>query len=167
MLHDVGDISKSKIINFQDAYFANLPGKGSWGGYIILIQGENSNIAQITWQSQKIRRIVRCRITANTLVLLDSFEESFCIKAMMKNILRINNDQLLPIVCFRDNNFWYNSIYTTKTVTDKCLFIDVSIIRKMPDHNLNGLKYLELNGLKPILKRQTVLQNMVLLVWVY
>ena len=40
MLHDVGDMSKSKIINFQDAYFANLPDKVSWGGYIILIQGE-------------------------------------------------------------------------------------------------------------------------------
>ena len=43
---------------------------------------------------------------------------------MMKDIFKISNDQLLSFVCFMDNKSLYNSIYSTKTTTDKPLLID-------------------------------------------
>ena len=66
IMSSIGDISKCKIVSFQDASFANLPDKGSQGGYIIFLQGENKKIIPITWQSRKVRRIVRSTIAAET-----------------------------------------------------------------------------------------------------
>ena len=47
---------------------------------------------------------------------------------MMTDILKIDNDQLLPVVCCMDNKSLYN-IYLPKTVTVEHLLIDMPVIR--------------------------------------
>ena len=44
---------------FSDASLANLPDGGSQGGSIICLLGENGKASRLSWQSEKIRRIVR------------------------------------------------------------------------------------------------------------
>ena len=65
---------------------------------------------------------------AETLELWDSIAECFYVKSMMKDILKIGDDQLLPIVCCMDNWSLYN-IYSAKIVTAEYLLIDIPIIR--------------------------------------
>ena len=61
---DIGDISRSIAIRFQDAFLTNLPDKVSQDMYILfLFRKKNGNIP-ITWESGKIKRVVGGRTAA-------------------------------------------------------------------------------------------------------
>lgn len=64
---------------------------------------------------------------------------------MIKDVLKIGNGQLLRIVWFRDHKSLYNTIYSKKkTVTNKFLLIDISIIREIIDNNeVHKIKWVE------------------------
>ena len=76
---------------------------------------------------------------------------------MMKATFEISNNQLLLIICFSDNKSLYISIHSTKTVTDKRLLIDMSLIREMLDCP-------EISIDLKLMKFWKVSQNMLLLV---
>lgn len=124
----LGDLSCAKLICFSDASFANLQDAGSQGGNIVLLQGQNGNCVPLTWQSRKIRRVVKSTLAAETLSLLECAESAFMLRSLLTEILLIPE---IPIICVTDNKSLHDCAYSTKTTTDKRLKVDICIIRNM------------------------------------
>ena len=64
-----GQVEKAQLVSFSDASLANLKNDGSQGGGIIFIVGENGEYVSLTWNSKKIKRMVKSTIAAETLAL--------------------------------------------------------------------------------------------------
>ena len=58
-----------KIIVFTDGAHGNLVDGGSQGGYFGFLVGENGKCALISWQSKRIRRVVKSSLAAETLAV--------------------------------------------------------------------------------------------------
>ena len=55
---------------YTDASFANLPGDGSQGAFIIFLVDQSGARSPIFWQTRKIRRVVKSTLSAEALALL-------------------------------------------------------------------------------------------------
>ncbi|VDH89490.1 Hypothetical predicted protein [Mytilus galloprovincialis] len=53
-----------ELLLYTDASFCNLPDGGSQGGFVIIQLGKNGKIKTVTWQSKKIRRVVRSTLAS-------------------------------------------------------------------------------------------------------
>ena len=52
---------------YSDASFGNLPGGGSQGGFVIFLVDSNGIKCPLTWQSKKVRRVVKSTLAAETI----------------------------------------------------------------------------------------------------
>ena len=130
------DLSKVKLISFSDASFANLRGGGSQGGFLVFLQGCNDKYALISWQSKKLKRVVKSTIAAETLALQDAAESCFMLRSQICELLQFDErSAIIPIVCVIDNKSLYDAIHSTKTVTEKRLKVDICLLRDMLSKN--------------------------------
>ena len=61
---------------FTDASFRNLPDGGSQGGHVVFLT-DGVRSCPVSWHSQKIKRIVKSTIAAETLALADGCETAY------------------------------------------------------------------------------------------
>ena len=61
---------------FSDDSFANLKSGSSQGGFIIFMCG-SGKYASIAWKSNKLKRVVKSTLSAETLALEEALESSF------------------------------------------------------------------------------------------
>ena len=62
------------LVAFCDASYANLKERSSQDGVIVYLKGKDGKIAPISWSSQKIRRVCRSTLAAETMALLEASE---------------------------------------------------------------------------------------------
>lgn len=129
----LGNTADLKLGVFCDASYANLhDGVSSAGGYIIFLMGKNDKCCPLAWKSNKIRRVVRSTLAAETLSLVESLDAAFYLGHLLSEILFNNQKQnKIPIVVFIDNKSLYENIHSTKTVSEKRLRIDIAGIKEM------------------------------------
>ena len=125
----LGDLKKVEITAYSDASHANLRDASSQGGYIIFLQSEDGSVSPISWRSRKIRRVVRSTLAAETMALIEAAEQGFFIRSILVELLGICDSEVIPINILIDNRSLYDCIYSTKTIEDKRLLIDISCIR--------------------------------------
>ena len=86
----------------------------------------------VAWKSRKINREVKSALAAEILALEQGLEAYFMIKSFICEIMsRQVSEEFFPIKCYTDNKSLIDSIYFTKTVTQKRLQIDICIVREM------------------------------------
>ena len=118
------------IVVFTDASYANLnDGVSSVGAYVIFLVFSNNNCCLLTWHSNKIKRVVRSTLGAETLSLCDGLEDAIQHRALLKELLNVNNFDL-PILAFVDNKNLVESIYSTSLVENKRLRMDLGVIKE-------------------------------------
>ena len=121
-----------ELLLFSDASFGNLADGGSQGGYVIFLKGRNGKINPVTWQSKKIRRVVRSTLASETLALADGVD---CVisNAMLLNELLFNNYKAnnIPIKCYVDNNDLHQAIYSEKHVIERRLRIELNSLKEL------------------------------------
>ena len=88
---NLGSIKKARISAFSYASHANLKGGSSQGGYNIFLHGKNNHVAQISWRSCKINRVVCSTLAAETLALTEAAEQDFYIRAILTELLGLHN----------------------------------------------------------------------------
>ena len=127
------------IYVFTDASLANLPdGVSSSLGIVIFITDGN-RACPLSWHANKIKRVVRSTLAAETLALLEGLEEAMYLKTMIK---KIDTSQVIPIVGYVDNKSLVESIYSTKLASDKRLRIDIGAIKQMLRSDIEQVKWL-------------------------
>ena len=119
--------SNIRIILFSDASFANLPDRVSSSlGYIIFIVDCEDRCAAISWKSNKIKRICRSTLAAETMALIEGLEECLYLKSVMEE-LGFN----FPITALVDSKSLHDAVYSTKLVDDKRLRIDIAALQQL------------------------------------
>ena len=132
---DLENLEQCSIICFSDASFPNLKGNSSQGGFIFLYRNEKL-FSPVAWKSFKIKRVVKSTLAAETLALQQALETCFMMKPFLCELLNKEiSNEVLPIKCYVDNKSLVDSIFSTKTVTEKRLKIDIFIIRDMLNEN--------------------------------
>jgi hypothetical protein len=122
------DIKEWKIIVLTDASLGNISnGTGSTESHVIWIVDNDSNSCPISWQANKIKRVVRSTIAAEALSLQDGLESSFYHRRIIEDILGLKH-KTIPIEAYIDNKSVVEAVYSTKLVDDKRLRIDIAAI---------------------------------------
>ena len=124
---DLGDIKNVKLLTHADASFNNLGNGASQGAYITFICGENNSYAPLSWQSKKLQRVVKSTLGAETMALLPAVESCFLFSAMLKEILGMDTN--VPIICKTDSQSLKDAAYSSKTLEDSRLKIDIAVLR--------------------------------------
>ena len=135
-LVDLENLEQCSIICFSDASFANLKGNSSQGGYIVFLYRDEKLFSPIARKSFKVKRVVKSSLAAESLALEEALETCFMMKSFPCELLNKEiSNKVLPIKCYVDNKSLVNSIFSTKTVTEKQLKIDSCIICDMLNKN--------------------------------
>ena len=140
---DLSDISKVQIISFSDASFADLKDAGSQGGIITFIVRQNRHFAPLTWHSEKIKWVVKSTLAAENLTLLEGVESSFMMKSFISEIYQLPSAASIQITCVTDNQSLHGSAYSTKTITDRRLKVDMCVVKDMLQWSEIHQKYLD------------------------
>merc|ERR1712098_501740 len=100
---DLGDPNNWMLICYTDAALGNLNnGVDSTGGHILLLCNKLSEkCATLDWQSNKIKRVVKSTLAAETLSLLDGLENSIFVKDLINIACPILAE--IPIIAIVDN----------------------------------------------------------------
>ena len=127
-----------------DASFAGHSNGVSQGGYIIYLVGNNNQYVPISWQSRRIRRVVKSTHAAETLAMVDAMEAAVFFRQLMLEVTQSKDiPSNIPIVCSTDNKSLYDSAYTSTQILDKRLRIETAIIREMLDQGvIHQLKWI-------------------------
>ena len=123
------NIENCSIELYTDASFANLKDSASQAGFLIFLLDKERNANIIKWQSKKISRVVKSTLAAEALALLDGAENAYYIKRLMEDILGKDTD--INVHCISDNKSLVDSVYSTKSLADYRLRIDMGCLRSM------------------------------------
>ena len=131
---DLGPCNKWYLIVFTDASFANLPDKvSSCFAYIVLLIGADGRCCPISWKANKIKRVCRSTLAAETMALIEGLEECLYLKHLLCEIKVFNKEN--PIIAYTDNLGLKEALYSTKLVDDKQTRIDIAAIQEMLKSN--------------------------------
>ena len=113
-------IKSAALICFSETSFGHLKCCGSQGGMVVFIEGSNGKYMPLTWQSRKLRRIIKNTLTAETLALQEVLEVAFMIKYILLEILNLNvENQILPIKCVTNSKSLHHTVYSSNNPTEK------------------------------------------------
>jgi len=113
--------------------FGNLHDGGSQGGYFIITKGDSQKMNPISWQSRKLKRVVKSTLASETLALSEGIDNAFNTSMLFAELLNNNHQKTFPIQCFVDNKDLVEAIKSTKLVADKRLRIEIARIKEMLD----------------------------------
>ena len=121
---------------FSDASLGNLPDGGTQGGTLITLMGENGKFSPLSWQSKRIRRVVRSTLAGETLAMSDGIDNAIFLATLFSELTTGTPDLNGPrLVCVTDNHSLYDALKSTKQVTEKRLRLDISGIKELIQDN--------------------------------
>ena len=128
---NLGDHKHWKLLCYTNASLGNLNnGTDSTGGYLVfLVNGNSGNAAILDWQANKIKRVVRSTLAAETLSLCEGLEASIHLNSIIEELTGSSVD----IHAIIDNKSVVDAVRSTTTVGDKRLRRDISAIKQMLD----------------------------------
>ena len=122
-----------KIIVFTDGAHGNLVDRGSQGGYFVFLVGENGMCALISWQSKRIRRVVKSSLAAETLSMSDGIDGAVFVNALLSEIY-FGNTRSLPIEFITDYQSLVDALKSSKHVSDKRPKIEIGTVKEMVEN---------------------------------
>ena len=136
-----------KLICFTDAAFGNLPDGGSQGSYLIFLVGENGICSLLSWQSKRLKRVVRSSLAAESLAMSDCVDAAIFIASMYKSIMYGDQcSKCIPIEIVTDNRSLHDALYSKKFVTEKRLRIDIAAVKEsLINGNISKITWVNAN----------------------
>lgn len=127
---------------YNDASFANLRNGGSQGGYIKFLKDDCGNLSPIMWQSKRLQRVVKSTMAAETLIQVEAAEAAFWLSNLLTEVCGRN--VLNSIICYTDSRQLFEAVHSIKSVVDKRLRIDLSILKEMIDRGeITDVKWID------------------------
>lgn len=87
------------MIVFSDASFGNLSDGGTQGGHLIVLMGENGKFSPLSWQSKKVKRIVRSTLAGETLAMSDGIDNAIFLATLFSELTTGDAEHATPITC--------------------------------------------------------------------
>ncbi|KAK3874883.1 hypothetical protein Pcinc_020202 [Petrolisthes cinctipes] len=126
---------------FSDASFANLVGNGSQGGFVIFLRDASEARCPIFWQTRKIRRVVKSTLSAEALALLECAETAVYLASILSEL---SGSGKFKIKCFVDNKSLVDALYSSRSVEDRRLRIDIAVLQDMLERGeIDGVSWVD------------------------
>ena len=115
----LGKLENSVILVYADGAFSNLSDNASsTAGKVILLVGEEGKSAPIQWGANKIDRVMRSPLAAETSAMMDGIDEGHFIRARFEDILGMKRGHL-DMVVITDSKSLREAVETTGRIKDK------------------------------------------------
>ena len=137
------DLNSVRVKAYADGSFNSLPDGGSQGGQIVFICDKWNNSSPISWSSTRLRHVVRSAVAAETLVMCDGCELAFYVAELAGHILSPRKDESLKVHSITDSRSLYESLGSTKLVSDKRLRVEISALRQMVNKGEVSVEWVE------------------------
>ena len=124
------NLNTCHIVCFSDASFANLPDRGSQGGYIIFLVDSNGEYVILAWQSKRIKRVVNSSLSAECLQAVEAAETCILLRDRFEDFLCLPSKSV-KISIIIDNKSLLDAVHTSTSVENKRLQIDINMLREM------------------------------------
>ena len=125
---ELGLINDCRFVVFTDASLANNKDGSTQAGYLVFLTNiKTGDCSLISWRSQKLKRIVRSTLSAETLACVDGVDAAF----LMQNLMKELTTSLLPIFVITDNVSLVEAVYSPKSVRDKRLRVDLGYLKNL------------------------------------
>ena len=124
------DMSSLAIAAYSDSSFNNLPNGNSQGAFVVFLTDTHNKSCPVSWSSNKVKRVVRSTLAAETLAFTEAADTAFFIRKLLMEILATTESQIQTI-CLTDSQSLYETIGTSHQIADKRLRVEVSAIREM------------------------------------
>ena len=105
--------------------------------------GENNKSCPILWESKKIKRVVKSTLAAEALSLSEAIDSAEYIGFIISEIVLRKSNNVIPIECYIDNYSLFENLYSTKSVSEKRLRIDLASIKEKIQKGLVSVKWIE------------------------
>lgn len=80
------------MVVFSDASFGNLQDGGTQGGHLIVLMGENGKFSPLSWQSKRVKRIVRSTLAGETLALSDGIDNALFMATLFSELMLVTRN---------------------------------------------------------------------------
>ena len=124
------DLNSCQLVCFSDASFANLRDRGSQGGFIMFIVDGQGLYAPVAWQSKRVKRVVNSTLSAECLEAVEAAETCILLRARLEEMLCLSPNSI-KISLLTDSKSLLDAVYTSTSVENKRLQIDVNMLREM------------------------------------
>ena len=104
--------------------------KGGGGVWLFPFSGSGDQ-CPLSWQSRKLKRVVKSTLAAETLALLDCAKAAVFLSSVMFELTK----HRVPIKCYVDSKSLVESLHSSRLVDDKQLRIDMAVLKDMMDQN--------------------------------
>ena len=137
-----------KIAVYADASFANLDNKvNSARGYIVLL-GDGQRACILTWNANKVSRVVTSTLESETLALRDGIRHAELLRTILCAV-KYNEEcdkGVLPIIGFTDSDQLWKSVHSSKRCKDVALHRDICVLQeKIKEGILSELRHVGTN----------------------
>ena len=122
------DLQNVKVKCYSDASYGKLHDGGSQGGLYVELTS-NDLVAPIAWQSKRINRVVDNVMAAEALAMKEALNTGFLVRALLSELLN-RKSQDIPLEAVTDSKSLYEASYSQKSMKDRRLRIDLSIMRE-------------------------------------
>ena len=134
----LGAVECWSLYVYTDASHANLPdGVSSAMGCLVFVVGRGGVCCPVSWRANKIKRVVRSTLAAETMALQEGLEEGMYIQSLIKELHRIE----VPITAYVDNKSLVEAVHSTKQVNDRRLRIDIGAIKEILGREVQEIKW--------------------------
>ena len=119
------------IIVYTDASFGNLDNRINSGrGYVIFLISED-NACVLTWQSNKVSRVVNAVLDSETLALRDGIRHAEWLRTIVVELLYgVCDENVIKIICYTDSDQLYKTLNSDKQCSNHGLRRDIEIIKE-------------------------------------
>ena len=122
-----------KLVIYADAAHENLANGASQESYLIFVVAKNLTSILLNWQLKRIQKVVRSSLAAETLALSHVVDSGVYLKNVLSELL-FNNTNCIRTEIVSDIKFLYDTLLSKKNVLEKCLWIDIALLKEFIDN---------------------------------
>ena len=111
-----------------DASFNNHDNGGSQGGQIVFISDSQNNCCPISWRSNRVRRVARSTLAAETFSFADGMDTAQYVRQLAEEIQLMSDKSTIRMIT--DSRSLFDAANTTSLITDRRLRVEMSAIRE-------------------------------------
>ena len=118
------------MLVYADGAQASLPDNvSSCAGRVILLVGEDGRSAPLIWGCNRIKRVVRNPLAAETMAKMDGIDEALLCKSLLEEVVDVPQGSISMAVV-TDSKSLENAVKGTGIMKDKRCMIDMAALRQ-------------------------------------
>jgi hypothetical protein len=129
-----------RLLVYTDASHANLSdGVSSTSGIVVFLADSYGHMCPVSWRANKIRRVVKSTLAAETLALQEGIEEAIYLQKLLSELCP---RMRIPIDVYVDNRSLVDALQSTKLVCDRRLRIDIGALKQALEQDVRSVNWI-------------------------